>query len=32
MEDKDDDNEFECLKVNSKFKICWHAKSTCDAM
>jgi len=23
IEDKDDDNVFECLKVNSEFKICW---------
>ena len=23
MEDKDDDNAFECLKVNLEFKICW---------
>ena len=23
IEDKDDDNVFECLKVNTKFKICW---------
>ena len=23
IEDKDDDNAFECLKVNSEFKMCW---------
>ena len=23
IEDKNDDNMFKCLKINSKFKICW---------
>ena len=23
IKDKDDDNAFECLKINSELKICW---------
>ena len=34
IEDKDDDNEFEWLKENSKFKISWNLSclTTLDAM